>query len=95
MALLDEAANPHAQKVRGPNMCVCYGSYWRMFLFPQRAHIVETEPFGDTFGPKAQRKKPRLNVGSFEELGQSSSAAVEAAEREAEAAEVEPAGTYT
>ncbi|PAV22619.1 NGP1NT-domain-containing [Pyrrhoderma noxium] len=72
MALLDEAANPHAQK---------------------RAHIVETEPFGDTFGPKAQRKKPRLNVGSFEELGQSSSAAVEAAEREAEAAEVEPAAT--
>ena len=27
MALLDEAANPHAQKVRGPNMCICYGSY--------------------------------------------------------------------
>ena len=27
MALLDEAANPHAQKVRGPNMYVCYGSY--------------------------------------------------------------------
>jgi nuclear GTP-binding protein len=30
---------------------------------------VETESFGDTFGPKAQRKKPRLDVGSIQELG--------------------------
>jgi nuclear GTP-binding protein len=30
---------------------------------------VETEPFEDTFGPKAQRKRPRLDVGTFEELG--------------------------
>jgi nuclear GTP-binding protein len=29
---------------------------------------VETEPFSDTFGAKAQRKKPRLDVGTFEEL---------------------------
>ncbi|KZS93189.1 NGP1NT-domain-containing protein [Sistotremastrum niveocremeum HHB9708] len=36
----------------------------------KRPHIVETEPFGDTFGPKAQRKRPRLDVGSIEELGQ-------------------------
>ncbi|TDL21003.1 NGP1NT-domain-containing protein [Rickenella mellea] len=34
----------------------------------KRSHIVETEPFSDTFGPKAQRKKPRIDVGSFEEL---------------------------
>jgi nuclear GTP-binding protein len=33
---------------------------------------VETEPFGDTFGPKAQRKKPRLDVGTFEELSKTS-----------------------
>jgi nuclear GTP-binding protein len=32
---------------------------------------VETEPFGDTFGPKAQRKRPRLDVGTFEELSKS------------------------
>jgi hypothetical protein len=44
----------------------------------QRSHIVETEPFHDTFGPKAQRKRPRLDVGTFEELS-ASSAAVEAA----------------
>ncbi|KAG8868192.1 GTPase required for pre-60S ribosomal subunit nuclear export and maturation [Serendipita sp. 405] len=34
----------------------------------KRSHIVETEPFADTFGPKAQRKRPRLEVASFEEL---------------------------
>lgn len=38
-------------------------------------HIVETEPFSDTFGPKAQRKRPRLEAGSLEELGESSTAA--------------------
>ncbi|TIA85385.1 hypothetical protein E3P99_04003 [Wallemia hederae] len=32
-------------------------------------HIVDTEPFKDTFGPGAQRKRPNLNVSSFEELG--------------------------
>jgi hypothetical protein len=30
--------------------------------------MVETEPFIDTFGPKAQRKRPRIDVGTFEEL---------------------------
>lgn len=33
---------------------------------------METEPFGNTFGPKAQRKRPRLDIGSIEELGESS-----------------------
>ncbi|KAG9106646.1 GTPase required for pre-60S ribosomal subunit nuclear export and maturation, partial [Ceratobasidium sp. 392] len=28
----------------------------------KRPQIVETEPFGDTFGPKAQRKRPRLDA---------------------------------
>jgi len=33
---------------------------------------VETAPFKDTFGPKAQRKRPRLAVGSLEDMaGQS------------------------
>lgn len=34
----------------------------------KRSHIVETEPFADTFGPKAQRKRPRLDAASFEDL---------------------------
>ena len=29
---------------------------------------IESEKFGDTFGPKAQRKRPRLAVGSLEDL---------------------------
>lgn len=41
----------------------------------QRSHIVETEPFRETFGPKAQRKRPRIEAGSFEELGQMGAAA--------------------
>ncbi|OCF76583.1 nucleolar GTP-binding protein 2 [Kwoniella mangroviensis CBS 8886] len=49
----------------------------------KRPHIVETEPFSNTFGPKAQRKRPRLDIGSLEELGESSTAADIAAQGEA------------
>lgn len=41
---------------------------------------METEPFSETFGPKAQRKKPRIEAGSFEELGKMGAAAADAAE---------------
>ncbi|KAH9934093.1 NGP1NT-domain-containing protein [Epithele typhae] len=43
----------------------------------KRSHILETETFKDTFGPKAQRKKPRIDVGTFEELGKASAAAAD------------------
>ncbi|KAH9854354.1 NGP1NT-domain-containing protein [Lenzites betulinus] len=56
----------------------------------KRTHIVETEPFKDTFGPKAQRKKPRLDVGTFEELGKLSAEAADDAETAAEEAESGP-----
>ncbi|KAF9535719.1 NUC091 domain-containing protein [Crepidotus variabilis] len=46
----------------------------------KRPHIVQTEPFSDTFGPKAQRKRPRIDAGTFEELGQIGAAAAEEAE---------------
>ncbi|KAK8846705.1 nucleolar GTP-binding protein 2 [Kwoniella newhampshirensis] len=45
----------------------------------KKSHIVETEPFSNTFGPKAQRKRPRLDIGSIEELGESSAAVATAA----------------
>lgn len=45
---------------------------------------METEPFGETFGPKAQRKRPRLDVGTFEELGKVGASAAERAEDLAE-----------
>ena len=41
---------------------------------------METEPFSETFGPKAQRKKPRIDVGTFEELSKVGAAAAERAE---------------
>ena len=56
------------------------------FFSFQRSHIVETEPFHGTFGPKAQRKRPRLDISSFEELGKLTTEAA-AAEHE-KAAEV-------
>ncbi|KAF9642503.1 NGP1NT-domain-containing protein [Thelephora ganbajun] len=43
----------------------------------KRTHIVETEPFKDTFGPKAQRKRPRLDAGDFEELSRVGAASQE------------------
>ncbi|KAG0302081.1 GTPase required for pre-60S ribosomal subunit nuclear export and maturation [Dissophora globulifera] len=33
-----------------------------------KMHVLETEPFGDTFGNKAQRKRPKLAMGSLEDL---------------------------
>ncbi|KAL0568109.1 GTPase required for pre-60S ribosomal subunit nuclear export and maturation, partial [Marasmius crinis-equi] len=49
----------------------------------KRSHIVETEPFKETFGPKAQRKRPRIEAGDFEELGRMGAAAAEQAEEAA------------
>ncbi|KAF8807886.1 NGP1NT-domain-containing protein [Phlegmacium glaucopus] len=49
----------------------------------KRPHIVETEPFSDTFGPKAQRKKARIDAGTFEELSQLGAAAADEAEKAA------------
>ncbi|TRM70455.1 NUC091 domain-containing protein [Schizophyllum amplum] len=53
----------------------------------QRSHIVETEPFSDTFGPKAQRKRPRVDAGSFSELA---AAATEATAEPAEGSSTTP-----
>ena len=36
------------------------------------------EPFEDAFGPKAQRKQPRLDIGDFEELNRIGAASQEA-----------------
>src|SRR5262249_41255020 len=33
-----------------------------------KMHMLETEPFADTFGSKAQRKRPKLAVASFDEM---------------------------
>ena len=59
------------------------------FFSFQRSHIVETEPFQDTFGPKAQRKRPRLDISSFEELGKLTTEAAAAEDEKAAEATVE------
>ncbi|KAK9382955.1 NUC091 domain-containing protein [Kockiozyma suomiensis] len=33
-----------------------------------KSTVVETEPFSKTFGPKAQRKRPKVNAGSLNDL---------------------------
>ncbi|KAJ4470902.1 NUC091 domain-containing protein [Lentinula aciculospora] len=43
----------------------------------KRSHIVETEPFSETFGPKSQRKRARLDAADFEELSKLGAAAAE------------------
>ncbi|KAI0275442.1 NUC091 domain-containing protein [Gloeopeniophorella convolvens] len=60
----------------------------------KRAHVVETEPFAETFGPKAQRKRPRIDAGTFEELGRLGAAAAEEARETAELAPVTEAPTH-
>lgn len=80
MSLIDEAANPHTRKVCTPT----HIRNINLFLSFQRSHIVETEPFQDTFGPKAQRKRARLDVSSFEELGKVTTEAAAAGDEMAE-----------
>lgn len=79
MALLDDASNPNLRKVR-TSLFVSFFKNYPNGRMLKRPHIVETEPFADTFGPKAQRKRPKIEAGTFEELGQISAAAVTEAE---------------
>lgn len=48
----------------------------------------------DTFGPKAQRKRPRIEVGTFEELSQLSTEAGNKAENAATLSGQMVIGTY-
>lgn len=52
----------------------------------QAKMAVETAPFSDTFGPKAQRKRPKLAVASLEDMvGQSAKSHDEYLERQQQA----------
>ncbi|CAG8601678.1 3830_t:CDS:10 [Ambispora gerdemannii] len=42
-----------------------------------RMHMLETEAFSDTFGPKAQRKRPKIKVDSLEDLFNSTKESLE------------------
>ena len=34
----------------------------------KKAHLLQTQPFKETFGQKGQRKRPRLSAESYSEL---------------------------
>lgn len=44
-------------------MCLLFA-----FFKNSKVHILDTETFETTFGPKAQRKRPNLSVGELKEL---------------------------
>jgi nuclear GTP-binding protein len=42
--------------------------YLKFDLKQAQMHLLEADPFNQTFGPKAQRKKPKLTVSDMAEL---------------------------
>ncbi|CAG8776243.1 7906_t:CDS:2, partial [Acaulospora morrowiae] len=42
-----------------------------------RMHVVDTESFSDTFGPRAQRKRPKLKVDTLEDLASTTGRSLE------------------
>lgn len=54
-------------------MCVYVYIYVYIYIFTlilqnSKVHILDTEGFETTFGPKAQRKRPSLMVGDMKDL---------------------------
>lgn len=47
-----------------------------LFLQNSKVHILDTEAFETTFGPKAQRKRPSLIVGDVKDLVEQAEASV-------------------
>ena len=39
---------------------------WPLFLQNAKVHILDTESFDTTFGPKAQRKRPNIRVADMD-----------------------------
>lgn len=52
------------------HFCLLYTVVFFLFFCLQnsKVHILDTEGFETTFGPKAQRKKPSLTVGDMQDL---------------------------
>ena len=64
MALLDASSNPNLRKVRGWS----HNSTSRLTLNVVSERIWSKQNHSNTFGPRAWRKRSRLNVRDFEEL---------------------------
>ncbi|GEM08286.1 hypothetical protein Rt10032_c05g2303 [Rhodotorula toruloides] len=68
---LDHFRENLKDKVKDPYAVVLKQNKLPMSLLTDAANkqdLTTTEPFSDTFGTKAQRKRPRLDVGSINEL---------------------------
>ncbi|KAG5458853.1 MAG: P-loop containing nucleoside triphosphate hydrolase protein, partial [Olpidium bornovanus] len=70
---LDEFRAALSTKVHDPYQVVMRQNKLPMDLLvdrtkASRVHMLDTESFGSTYGPKAQRKRPKLLAGSLEEL---------------------------
>lgn len=51
--------------------------YSFFYLQNSKVHILDTEGFETTFGPKAQRKRPSLTVGDMKDLIEQAEASVQ------------------
>ncbi|GHJ84646.1 hypothetical protein NliqN6_1048 [Naganishia liquefaciens] len=77
-SLAEQRANPYSVLLRRNKLPMGLLEDESKNASGKRVHITEVEPFNDTFGPKAQRKRPRLDIGSMEELSQAATDAAEA-----------------
>lgn len=69
-----------------PSLCVmrdgkngAWGLFFYQPIFPQtsRVHILDTETFETTFGPKSQRKRPTLSASDMQSLVENAEASSE------------------
>ena len=70
-AMAERAADPYQVLLKSNKlpMTLIRDGHGKNGLKQHQAKItVESAPFGDTFGPKAQRKRVKLGVGSLEDL---------------------------
>lgn len=51
--------------------------YCLSYFQNSKVHILDTEGFETTFGPKAQRKRPSLTVGDMKDLIEQAEASVQ------------------
>lgn len=77
-SLAEQRANPYSVLLRRNKLPMGLLEDESKNASGKRVHITEVEPFNDTFGPKAQRKRPRLDIGSMEELSQAATDAADA-----------------
>lgn len=57
--------------------CILISTSWNLLHQNSKVHILDTETFETTFGPKAQRKRPSLSVGDMQDLVQQAEASAD------------------